>query len=279
MNVNQKCYYFEDITLKETGFFDNIIDCCYVLTMENSKRSKNINYRLSIMGYPCKKIRIQYNKGFRNCQKVLKEQKINFDLADSYYNVFLDSVKNKYNNILVLEDDFVFTHSIKNKKIIKDIENLYKNKRVDVFNLGLGFSFINPFFYKFNCHRLLTSFWTHSIIYNKSYYLKFIDDYKNNKMNYDHVDSRLNFFVTPNIYSHKNILCVQSFKDSENIDNWCLLGIKTNKISSCFIKLLGLDKDYPIQGFKNIRRISYFINILLYVGIIYLIYLLFSFLK
>ena len=143
MNDNSKCYTFKEINVSE-GLFDNVIDCCYVLVLEGSERESTINDRLSIMGYPCKKIRIQYNKGFRNCEKVLKEQKTNYDIIDANNNVFLDAKKNKFKNIMVLEDDFIFTDRVKNPEIIKDVENLFDSMDVNIFNLGPILFIYNP---------------------------------------------------------------------------------------------------------------------------------------
>ena len=272
MNVNQKCYYFEDITLKETGFFDNIIDCCYVLTMENSKRSKNINYRLSIMGYPCKKIRIQYNKGFRNCEKVLKEQKTNYDIIDANNNVFLDAKKNKFKNIMVLEDDFIFTDRVKNPEIIKDVENLFDSMDVNIFNLGPILFIYNPLYLiyrKHNCIKCQFAPIAHGMIYSPKFYNKFTEEYRLNKITNPHFDYNFNNFFIDGIYCHSNLLCIQSFSETENSKNW---GPHLfNKVTRFFIKILDLDSDYPLQGFKKANLIGYIFNFITYIVLIYLI--------
>ena len=121
-------YYFKEYN-NDKGIFDTIVDITYILLMENSPREKSVldnihKFKLS------KKVIIQYNKGFLNCKKDLIQQTTNYDLSDAYNNVFIDSLKNNYNRILVLEDDFMFDDRILNKNTLKDIEDLYDNVRL-----------------------------------------------------------------------------------------------------------------------------------------------------
>jgi len=60
INDNNLCYTIKELNISE-GAFDKIIDCCYVLVMENSPRKDTIVDRLAEK-YPSKKIKIQYNK-------------------------------------------------------------------------------------------------------------------------------------------------------------------------------------------------------------------------
>ena len=103
---NKKCYKMQKYKFKN-GMFDRSCDCCYVLTMENSKRKKKYMRQLKIF-HPHSLVKIQTNKGFKKCKKTLREQKTPFDILDAYYNVFLDAKKNNYDHILVFEDDFFF---------------------------------------------------------------------------------------------------------------------------------------------------------------------------
>jgi hypothetical protein len=271
MEENKHCYSFKEINVS-SGIFDNIIDCCYVLVMEDSKREQTIIDRLSIKGFPCKKIKLQYNKGFRTCDKIIKKQKTNFDIIDANNNIFLDAKDNKFKNILVLEDDFNFTDKVKDPEVIKDLEKLYDNMEVNVFNLGTLIFIYNPlylFYKKYNNINCLVSPLSQGIIHSPKFRNKFIEEYRLNKIDLDHFDGLFNPFFTNGIYCYKDPLCIQPFPETENSKEWSIFGIKNDKLFRTFIRYFELDSEYPIQGFKTTNRINYIVNLLVY-GLIFI---------
>lgn len=265
------CYSFKEINISE-GIFDNIIDCCYVLVMENSEREKTVQKRLSKYGYPCKHIRIQYNKGFHNCDKELKEQKSNYDIIHAYNNVFKDASNNKYNNIMILEDDFIFTDKIQDQNVIQDIEKLYDNMEVNLFNLGPTLFIYNPLYLLYKKNNCVKSFFAplaHGSIYSRKFYEKFLEEYRLNNITHSHFDYHFNSFFTNGIYTHKNLLCIQSLSVTENSNNWPFGPF--DKIVRSLIGFFELDNENPINGFKTVKKINYILNFILYTLIIYLI--------
>ena len=187
--MEEACYYFKEIQISE-GFFDNIVDCCYILIMEGSERETDLVERLSKYGYPCKNIMIQYNKGFKNCEKVLKEQKSNYDIIHAYNNAFTHAKEQKYNNVMILEDDFIFTEKIQEPNVIKNIENLFENMEVNLFNFGPIMFIYNPLFLiysKYNCVKGFLVSSAHCCIYSKKFYNKFTEDYRLNIIKYKYV--------------------------------------------------------------------------------------------
>ena len=104
--MNQHAYYYKLIKF-DKGIFDKYIDMVYILTMENSKRVTH--YMTQLNKYkPLKNILIQYNKGFKKCNKKLFKQNTIYDLNDAYYQAFLNAKNNNYKNIIIFEDDFFF---------------------------------------------------------------------------------------------------------------------------------------------------------------------------
>ena len=106
-----KCYNFVKKQYTK-GLFDTSVDVTYIITMVNSKRINSVNEQLQKYK-PTKNIYIVENKGFKNCKKILPEQKSSYDLIDCFLQIFKHAEKENYNNILILEDDFIFSNDFK----------------------------------------------------------------------------------------------------------------------------------------------------------------------
>ena len=80
IDTNTKCYTMETLILgkKGDGLFDNSIDMCYVLTMKNSERIPKFMKQLK-EHIPLSTIIIQYNEGYKKCNKILKNKKSLYD--------------------------------------------------------------------------------------------------------------------------------------------------------------------------------------------------------
>jgi len=269
--INNHCYKFEEIHYKK-GLFDSFVDTTYVITMVNSNR--HINFKKQLDEYkPTKKIFILYNYGYKYCNKILKENIPPYDLMDAYFNILHHSKNNNFNNILILEDDFIFNPIIKNKSIINEI-NLFLKKNVDkkiCFNLGgipiLLYPNIN--IYK-NIYKTLFCLTSHGILYNKNIQNDILCKKTQDKNK--HWDE----FLTKNynIYIYKEPLCYQTFPKTDNQKYWS--GSDLNKyITLKIIKILKLDKQIQ-PGYKIIYNSLFFINysifIMLLIIILYIVY-------
>jgi len=142
---NSHCYTFEKREYNN-GFLDSFVDATYILTMENSKRKDNYENQLKEF-IPTKTIYIVHNKGYKKCNKTLTKEIPPYDLIDAYLNTMNHSLENNYNNILILEDDFIFNKKIKDNKIINDIKYLFDNNvnKSFYFSLGLQPTLFIPF--------------------------------------------------------------------------------------------------------------------------------------
>lgn len=279
MRNNENCYYYKNIFF-EKGILDNIIDCCIVLLLEtNKKREESILNTVNKFKL-CKNTIIQYNKGYKNCKKNLYKNNSLHDLNDSYYYAFKFAEEKGIKNLLVLEDDAIFDNNILNPKIIKDIEDLYKNVDVDLFSLGTCVKLIHPKNFiidTFNCKKLIFFTATHACIYNKLFRDIFIKKYENTRQ--IGFDEDLNINNYNNIYTYNKPLAYQPFIVTENSKEWSMYNINFSNFCMKFMKLFNLDfENNIINSFKKLEKVIFLINILIYVIIILFIYKIIKFL-
>jgi hypothetical protein len=260
--MNKSCYYYENIKL-DHGLFDNFIDCVYILTMENS--SRKIQYMNQINKYkPHKNIIIQYNKGFKLCNKKLYQDNSLYDLNDAYYHAFIHAKNNNYENIIIFEDDFFFDDTI-NQEIVNSIGYFINNNNYHIYSLG-SLPFVNiPSFYEHR--RSIFMACAHSLIYNKSYYDIYIKLYKNNKIKQHDININNNQIIK---YGYYKPLCFQLFPKTENQKQWPVL-----KVTFKLLNLLNLDTNHE-PGWKIIYNLNnyvwIFVILIIYMGFIYSLY-------
>tara|TARA_B100000683_G_scaffold257889_1_gene279888 strand:- start:3965 stop:4825 length:861 start_codon:yes stop_codon:yes gene_type:complete len=282
MNINSHCYRFDYIRF-DNGLLDKIIDAVYVILLENSDRTENVykqinHYKLSKNTY------IQINKGYKNCEKKLMKQQSNYDLLDSNYNIWLHAKENNYNNILILEDDFIFDNRILDKNILNDLDNFVNNYEFDIYSLGNTPIILTPFLLTKH-PKISIGSGAHSIILTKGIRNILIDKYENDidwlKNSRGHIDW---IYITNNFNYHiyYKPLCYQIFPKTENMAYWDqdlnIIYKILIKLNIFLIPLLKLDKQ-PQPGFDIIYIFSYTLSISLYLLIIYVIYRLYKKIK
>jgi hypothetical protein len=218
--IDNNPYKFEDIT-NQNGLLDNSIDATYIIYLEgNEERRKNIKNQLELF-HTSKQTHILNNKGFKKCNKNLKEQTPRCDLIDCFMQVFKHAEEKNYNNILILEDDFQFSEKIKEQSIINEINsfvNLCSERNLDfIYLLGCVPYLQIPSF--INKHtRLLLSTGTHSSIYSRKFRENIL---KTEQATIDDWDLYTNF-NNPNTYRYiyKEPLCYQLFYETDNFNSW-----------------------------------------------------------
>ena len=264
------CYKFNELNFKY-GIYDNSIDISYILTLKNSPKIKNIYKQLNIVK-PTKKIFIVVNEGFKKCSKDLTIQNTTYDIMHSYIEIFKHAQKNNYQNILILEDDFIFDKEISYLKHTTKINDFCIKHKKDDFILSLGsLPFIifpyNDFFYK-----ALISIGTQSMIYSRSFINKTVNDKKILKKvhDWDYYTNK-----TLNRYIYYMPLITQIFNETENQKNWnSLLGLKY--ICLKLIKYNKLDKQSQ-PGFNYFYFYSKIFSIAIFILFFYIIYLFYKF--
>ena len=243
-NHNKKCYTFKDFKF-DSGLFDKYVDMTYVITMENSTR----DYMSQLKNHkPASNVRVQYNKGFKNCNKILKKQTTNYDLGDSLRNVFEDALSNGYKRILVFEDDFIID---KTKFKISDIDvigDFLKTKNPNVYNLGTIFHVSLPNFT--GPHNLnLYSTSSHAVIYNENYMKNYIKDYAKGKI--EHTDRK--YMSKFKVYSYKYPIIFQTFPETDNMKNWGWTWKFLKKMNEHF------QLDRNIDNYQKVHRLCFLI--------------------
>ena len=267
--MNKDCYLFE-LLKYDYGVLDNFVDITYIITLEGNGRLENIYNQLSKI-IPTKNIFIVYNKGYKKCHKELAIYSSVYDIIDANMQILNHASNNNYNNILVLEDDFIFSDNIKNSEIINEIQLLfYKNKNIPfIFNLGP----IPLLFYPNPMNNIKKSIFStnaHANIYNKHLIDQIL---KNSTWNYPlwHWDLYLNLYKQ---YFYKDPIIYQTYPLTENRKNWTQI-MFLNNMFNYIIEYNNLDKT-PQPGFSNIYTIffiiNYFIFFIIFGLIIYISY-------
>jgi len=272
-NNNSHCYTFEKREYKN-GFLDSFVDATYILTMENSKRKDHYENQLKEF-IPTKTIYIVHNKGYKKCSKILPEEIPPYDISDAHLNAMNHSFENNYNNILILEDDFIFNKKIKDNKIINEIKYVFDKKSEPFyFNLGPFPVLFSPT-YNLNIYNGIYTTVAQSIIYNKNIIFEILND--KNIHNFLHFD----LYLTHNYkyYFYKIPLSYQTFPDTDNKKYWGRHDGTENyiiKFIKYAINILNINID-PELGWSRMYYIVFFLNYLLYIIIFLLIFFLIFF--
>lgn len=232
---NKNCYKIKEYTFTN-GMFDSSCDCCYVLTMENSKRKDKYMRQLDLF-CPHSLVKIQTNEGFKKCNKILREQTVAMDILDAYYHVFLDAKHNQYNHILVFEDDFFFDESKFDIKDIQNINNFIKNINPDIYNLGPIVHYSHSYIFDSKHFISVLQATAHSVIYSRKYRSEFMNAYEKNKIT-DGADGMFFNHFKFRKFCYWKPICFQLMEKTESRKAW-------NNILVDFLLLLTkLDKSH-----------------------------------
>ena len=272
LKQTEACYTIEKLNY-ESGLLDSRVDVTYIIHLENSGRYDNIIKQLEKIK-PTKTVYILLNKGYNKCNKVgIKTPYA--DLTDSYLQIFKHAQKQNFGNILILEDDFIFSEKIKEKEHITNINNFLEKKSGDNFIYFLGTVPWVLIPYDSYNYRCIFSTGTHCIIYSKSHRDDFLENF-NRKMIVTDWDINYHINLTSRFIYYKP-LCYQLFGDTENSKQSKFQNKYLSFASDLFMyfnyniifRVLGIDKN-PEPGYSILYFYSKFI---FYIGLLFLIYL------
>lgn len=257
-----ECYKLHKLSLNNRGYFDKYVDMVYILTLFNSPRTEKAISQLS-EHHISNNVIVQYNKGYNCRSKKLPMKKAAYDLSHAVRNIFFHAKHNKYKNILVFEDDYIFDRNFYDIGDIHEIGRFVSNNNFDVYNLGPLYELAVPTF-EYHKRVILTSL-AHSIIYNRTFFDKYIEIYERDGGIYlcDLVANE-NRIVK---YSYYKPICFQLFPDTENKKDWSSIGNMSSIIDYNFIagmKEFNLDKSH-INFQKCHRNITNMIHLLFFV--------------
>jgi hypothetical protein len=214
LDHNFKCYKFKNIKL-DIGLFDETVDATYVINLVGNGRYDSVINQINEYK-PTSEVYILLNQGFKKCKKTKNIIYPADDLNDAFLQIFRHANDKNYENILILEDDFIFNKEIKDKKHINSINKFLKEKQGKDFMYYLG---CIPFLMLPNINNLkhfntIGSMGMHCVIYSKKIRQNIMNNYKeviNNVKDWD-----LNANYLKNRYTYYKCLCYQLFPETEN---------------------------------------------------------------
>lgn len=251
----------------DKGILDKCIDAVYVILLEGSDRQTNVYKQINDFKL-CKKNYIQINKSYKKCYiEELYKQNSSYHLLYNNIEIFKHSKKNNFNNILILEDDFIFTENIKNINIIKDIEGFIETTNFNLLYLCNLFIFL-PNLYNIKFPYVLLNGLAHSIIYSKRSRDIIVEKYKLDKdikyLLFENHDIWYNSFLDKKYFYYRP-LCFQILNNTENKKGW------SNSFIDFILHIFKLDTE-PISGMNNYYIIIYIIYVVIFIVIFYVLY-------
>jgi hypothetical protein len=267
------CYSYEIINF-EHSYLN--VDAVYVLTMENSDRIKKIKKQLYIYK-PGKKNIIQINKGYKKCAKRLcdnSKEVINNtynDLSHAYLNAFKNAIKNKYQNILILEDDAIFSPEYYNACNLKIVNEFIPKLNSNHFVFALGLVPWLSLYYSYGIRRSIMASGTHATIFP----ISVINSIVHNCNSMSDIDVYVNSRCVRYFYNYP--LVMQTFPETENSKHWCkdfgFVGSIMRYIIISLIWLFALDKR-PEPGTTYIYTLNKILyDVLIPLLIMYILFL------
>jgi len=210
------------------------------------------------------------NPGFNKCDKQLCDQKPYYDLMDANVYAMKHADKMGYENVMILEDDYVFDNRIRDPSVISDLVEFWKNRLFHLYSLG-SVNFIQSDI--FTKHpNIIYSGATQSMVFSRVGRSQILREFLNNPCletplkvlsDFKGHDLWYNFAVN-HTYSYYKPLCYQSFPDTENRAMW------NNYLTDVIFRLLKLDTRVQ-PGWDILYIIMYVLNILFVILIVGLV--------
>jgi hypothetical protein len=206
------CYNFEPIQYDD-GILNACVDATYIIHLEGNGRLDSIRAQLE-MYHPSDQVYILFNKGYKKCEKSISSP--GHDLIDAFLQCFQHAKSNGFGNILILEDDFIFSEEIKNKKHVDAISSFIHDKTDFMYLLGcLPFLQIPASLDLAHYHSV--SCGTHAVIYDETIREQIVMLHSNKISDWDVF---LNAQYFSNRYCYYLPLCFQLFPPTDNSKHW-----------------------------------------------------------
>jgi len=240
--------------------FQESVDATYIIHLENNGRLSAIKKQLELF-HPSNVVYIAFNKGYKNCKKVLPYQVPARDLVDTFFYIFQDANEKGYKNILILEDDFIFSEDIYKENHLKNINSFLLETKSEKMMYYLGCLLWLQLPYNNHTNINLMSSGTHSVIYT---YTARQDLLQKKIIPVFDWDIYNNFFSGIRRYVYYKPLCYQLFQETENSKNWpSFFGFDPVKL---YIKYKNLDLQVE-DGYSttyNFAKVTSYIFIILF---------------
>lgn len=240
------CYKYNEVTLEERETV--LIDVAIVLTMDH-KTLDDENIKQIMERVPTNRLIIQFNRGFKKCDKKhLIKQRSNYDLCDALNTALKYAFdKLKLENVLILEDDAYFVKNI--EKDLENVKGFLNQNRFTVYSLG-NFGYIaNPLNILFGDQKHIQVYkygGSHACIYNRN----FLKAFKLEKCEQTDIYSQ---YINKSYVYYKPLVIQHLFVSSSNYDTWPIFG-KT--LFYFFKNVCGMFKQYP-PDYNDFRTLNY----------------------
>lgn len=271
---NNTCYNFKKITYTN-GLLDDAVDATYIIHLEGNGRYESILKQLELY-QPTKIVYIVFNKGYKNCNKDENIVLPAHDLVDAFLQIFkhANNPSQNYNNILILEDDFIFSEKIKVVSTRSNICTFLNTHKNDNFQYLLGCLPLMQFPSTSDCknYRTVASIGTHACIYSKTNRTQLLEIEQTKITDWD----LYNCFNTQR-YTYYEPICYQLFPDTENSNNWHKDNIfhvfakLTKKVMEFFKLDIQVEPGYSF--FYIFSKIVFFLLLFIVLFIVFLIVL------
>jgi hypothetical protein len=235
---NTMCYYLKSHMYNDPLF--KSLDATYIIHLEGNGRYNDIEEQLKLY-HPSKIVYILFNKGYKKCEKEGIHAPAK-DLIHAYKYILEHAMQ--YNNVLILEDDFMFNPEV--KEHAQNIDNFVNNHKNFIYRIGCIPSIQIPYNSYTNIGITCGS---HATIYSKNT--------RNELLKSDIQDWDIGLLKYIN-YLYYKPLCYQLFPVTENQKHWgdfnpiTMLG---GKILIFLIKILHLDSQVE-PGYSIMYSVS-----------------------
>lgn len=215
------------------GIFSEV-DATYVIHLEGNGRLSKVKEQLSKY-HPTNQVYILFNKGYKKCKKSANITIPPLDLVDAFLTCFKHANNLGYKNILILEDDFMFSDAVYQGAPNVD-QYLRDNQGAYVYYLGMVPYVQSPKLDTQTTWNTHVSTGSHAVIYTPEVRKQILATPQTTITDWD-------IFLNLNIkkYAYKEPLCFQLFPETENYKHWDnTLG--GSQILKWIFNLLGMDK-------------------------------------
>jgi hypothetical protein len=264
-----QCYTFKKMKYNK-GLLDDAVDATYIIHLEGNGRYDDIMNQLKTY-HPTKEVYILFNKGYKKCKKDEHIKLPAHDLVDAFLQVFTHAKNQKYDNILILEDDFIFSKKIKKTSTQQDICTFLNNNKDKDYQYFLGcLPYLQlPCTLDSKHYINICSGGTHAVIYTKKNRERLLNVNQKDITDWDYYS-----FTHSRRYAYCEPVCYQLFPDTDNSNNWHKDNYILYMISKLAKKILNLFKlDTQIEPGYSIfylySKIFAFTIIILILVIIY----------
>ena len=229
-------YYLDNYIFKS-------IDATYIICLEGSERIKSVHKQLSIYP-PSHLIIIVNNPGYKKAKltRPLCKQDVASDLAFTNYCIFQHANKSRFDNIMILEDDFYLNEYDDILAHGEKIDQFITNQEFDHYFPGVVpfISYpVDDYLYHW---RILYGATTHAVITSRQGRAQFINDYIKDPCTTCPIDWYM-INASHTCYMYYKPIYQQNFPLTENREEWENYNWLSSLIVPGIINNLGMEKD------------------------------------